>query len=129
MGIDLDGTHRSQKIRLIVMHFMWEVNIYYEQKNYDTSLPYLEQAVKTNFKSPEMLYALAENQRTLKQFDKAIVQYGKVIGFEPNNANAYYGLGMTYVGLNNKIAARQQVQKLQPLDKDLAKKLADQIGS
>ena len=72
--------------------------------------------------------ALGENQRVLKQFDKAAVQYGKVIGFEPNNAKAYYGLGMTYVGLNNKIAARQQLQKLQPLDKDLAKKLADQIG-
>jgi tetratricopeptide (TPR) repeat protein len=104
-------------------------NIYYGQKNYETSLPYFEQAAKTNFKSVEILIALAENQRVLKQFDKAIVQYGKVIGFEPNNANAYYGMGLTYLGLNNKIAARQQLQKLQPLDKDLAKKLADQIGS
>jgi len=62
-------------------------------------------------------------------FDRAIVQYGKVIGFEPNNAEAYYGLGLTYIGLNNKIAAGQQVRKLEPLNKELAKKLADQIGS
>jgi len=102
--------------------------IYYSRKQYETSLPYFEKAAKTNFKSPEMLMALGENQRVLKQFDRAIVQYGKVIGFEPNNASAYYGLGLTYIGLNNKIGARQQLQKLEPLNKDLAKKLSDQIG-
>src|SRR6185369_15150040 len=95
--------------------------IYYSRKQYETSLPYFDRAVKTNFKSPEMLMALGENQRVLKQFDRAIVQYGKVIGFEPNNANAYYGLGLTYIGLKNKIAAQQQLQKLEPLNKDLAK--------
>jgi len=103
--------------------------IYYSRKQYETSLPYFDRAVKTNFKSPEMLMALGENQRVLKQFDRAIVQYGKVIGFEPNNANAYYGLGLTYIGLKNKIAARQQLQKLEPLNRDLAKKLSDEIGS
>ena len=104
-------------------------NIYYGRKSYDTSLPYLDQAAKTNYKSAEMLMALGDNQRMLKQFNKAIVQYGKVIGFEPENANAYYALGLTYIGLNNKIGARQQVRKLDELDKTLAKKLTDQIGS
>jgi TolA-binding protein len=102
-------------------------NIYYNRKDYETSLPHYEQAAKTDFKSPEKLMALGENQRTLKQFDRAIVQYSKVMGFEPNNANAYYGLGMTYIGLNNKIAARQQLQKLEPLNKDLAAKLSKEI--
>lgn len=103
--------------------------IYYNRKSYETALPYFDQAAKTNYKSAEMLMALGETQRMLKQYDRAIVQYGKVIGFEPNNANAYYGLGLTYIGLNNKIGARQQLQKLEPLNKDLAKKLSDQIGS
>ena len=71
--------------------------------------------------------ALGENQRTLKQFDRAIVQYQKVIGFDPNNANAYYALGLNYIGLNNKIAARQQLQKLEPLNKSLADKLSKEI--
>jgi tetratricopeptide (TPR) repeat protein len=104
-------------------------NIYYIRQNYETSLPYFEQAAKLDYKSVEKLMALGENQRTLKKYDLAIVQYQKVIGFAPGNANAYYGAGLTYIGLNNKIAARQQLQKLEPLNKALADKLSKQIES
>ena len=102
--------------------------IEHSRNNYQAAEPFLEQAAKTDFKSPKTLMALGDNQRMLKMYDRAIVQYGKVIGFEPNNAEAYYGLGLTYVGLNNKIGARQQLQKLEALNKELAKKLSDQIG-
>jgi tetratricopeptide (TPR) repeat protein len=102
-------------------------NIYYNRKDYETSLPHLEQAAKIDFKSVEKLMAWGENQRALKQFDRAIVQFQKVIGFDPNNANAYYALGLTYIGLNNKIGARQQLQKLEPLNKPLAEKLSKEI--
>lgn len=102
-------------------------NIYYNQKKHEASLPYFEQASKIDNKSVEKLMALGENQRALKQFDKSIVQFQRVIGFEPNNANAYYGLGLTYIGLNNKIGARQQLQKLEPLNKGLAEKLSMEI--
>jgi tetratricopeptide (TPR) repeat protein len=102
-------------------------NIYYNRKDYETSLPHFEQAAKIDYKSVEKLMALGDNQRILKKYDVAIVQYFKVTGFEPNNANAYYGAGMTYIGLNNKIAARQQLQQLQPLNKDLAAKLSKEI--
>ncbi|MEP6903006.1 MAG: tetratricopeptide repeat protein [Actinomycetota bacterium] len=104
-------------------------NIYYDRKDYETSLPHFEQAAKIDFKSVDKLMALGENQRALKKFDYAIVQYQKVIGFEPNNANAYYALGLTYIGLNNKIAARQQLQKLEPLNKALADKLSKEIDN
>lgn len=102
-------------------------NIYYSRKDYQTSLPHFEQAAKIDFKSTEKLMALGDNQRELKQYDRAIVQYGKVTNFEPNNAKAYYAAGVTYIGLNNKIAARQQLQKLQSLDKSLADKLSKEI--
>jgi tetratricopeptide (TPR) repeat protein len=102
--------------------------IEHNRKNYQAAEPFLEQAAKTDYKNPKTLMSLADNQRLLKMYDRAIVQYGKVIGFEPNNAEAYYGLGLTYLGLNNKIGARQQLQKLEPLNKELAKKLSDQIG-
>ncbi len=102
-------------------------NIYYSRKEYQTSLPYFEQAAKLDYKSTEKIMAWGENQRALKQFDRAIVQFQKVIGFDPNNANAYYALGLTYIGLNNKIGARQQLQKLEPLNKSLADKLSKEI--
>ena len=102
-------------------------NIYYSRKDYNASLPHFEQAAKIDYKSVEKLMAWGENQRALKQYDRAIVQYGKVIGFDPKNANAYYALGLTYIGLNNKIGARQQLQKLEPLNKSLAEKLSKEI--
>lgn len=102
-------------------------NIIYNRKDYENSLPHFDQAAKIDYKSVEKLMALGENQRALKQFDRAIVQYQKVIGFEPDNANAYYGMGLTYIGLNNKIGARQQLQKLEPLNKLLAGKLSKEI--
>ena len=101
----------------------------HKRKNYQAAEPFLEQAAKVDYKNSKTLMALGDNQRMLKMFDRAIVQYGKVIGFEPNNAEAYYGLGLTYIGLNNKIGARQQLQKLEPLNKELAKKLSAEIGS
>jgi tetratricopeptide (TPR) repeat protein len=103
--------------------------IEHDRKNYQAAEPYLEQAAKTDYKSTKALMALGDNQLMLKMYDRAIVQYGKVVGFEPNNAEAYYGMGVTYIGLNNKIGARQQLQKLEPLNKELAKKLSDQINS
>jgi tetratricopeptide (TPR) repeat protein len=102
--------------------------VHYGREEYEKSLPYFERAVKTNNKSPEMLMALGDNQLVLRKYDVAIVQYGRVVGFEPDNANAYYSMGLIYISLNNKIAARQIVRKLESLDKGLAKKLADQIG-
>ncbi len=103
-------------------------NIYYNRKDYETSLPHFEQAAKLDYKSTEKLMAWGENQRALKQYDRAIVQFQKVIGFDPNNANAYYALGLTYIGLNNSIGASQQLRKLEPLNKSLADKLSKEIA-
>ena len=103
-------------------------DLYYDRGDYQAALPFLEQAVKSKNNSAEYLMALGDDQRMLKQYDRAIVQYGRVVGFEPNNATVYYNLGLTYIGLNNKIGARQQVRKLEALDKVLAKKLSDAIG-
>jgi tetratricopeptide (TPR) repeat protein len=128
-----DDAIRAYKAAIAIKPEHGEANlnaglIEHKRKNYPAAAPFLEQAVKSDFKSTKALMALGDNQRMMKMFDRAIVQYGKVIGFEPNNAEAYYGLGMTYIGLNNKIGARQQLQKLEPLNKDLAKKLSDQIN-
>ncbi len=104
-------------------------NIYYDRKQYETSLPHFEQAAKLDFKSTDKIMAWGEAQRALKQYDRAIVQYQRVIGFDPNNANAYYALGLTYIGLNNKIGASQQLRKLEPLNKALAEKLSKEINA
>ncbi len=99
-----------------------------EKKDVPASVPYLQEAAKLDYKSVEKLTALGDAYFELKKFDTAIVEYGKIPGFEPNNANAYYKMGRTYMRLNNKIAARQQLKKLDALDKNLAEKLKKEIG-
>lgn len=102
-------------------------SIYLGKKDYEKSLPYLEKAAKINYTNVEYLLALGDNYRELKRCRYAVVPYGKVSGFDDKNTRAYYGMGLCYIELENRIAAGQQVRNLEKLDKDLAKKLADQI--
>lgn len=101
--------------------------IYFDQKDYQRSLPYLKNANKYNTKWPDALVLLGDNYRMLNQLNYAAVPYGKAIGFDENRADAYFGLGMTYVGIGNKVAARQQLRKLEPLNAKLAEQLRDSI--
>jgi tetratricopeptide (TPR) repeat protein len=100
---------------------------YFDQSRFEKALPFLKDANKYNNKWPDALVLLGDCYRNLKQYNYAAVPYGKAIGFEPDRADSYYGLGLTYVGLGNKVAARQQHRKLEPLDPGLAAKLKELI--
>lgn len=102
--------------------------VYVAKKDNASALAPLQAAAKIDFKSVEKLTALGDAYFNLGRFDNAIVEYSKVPGFEPNNAEAYYNMGRTYVKLGNKIAARQQLKKLESLDKDYADKLKSEMG-
>ena len=101
--------------------------IYLDKKDYETSLPYIEKAAKIKYTSTDYLIALGDNYRELKRCNYAVVPYGKVMGFDDKNTAAYYGMGLCYIELKNRIAAGQQVRNLEKLNADLAKKLAAQI--
>ena len=102
-------------------------NIYFGRKEYETAQPFYQQAVKTNFKDPVMLMALGDNYSALKKDDFAIVQYQKVVEFDKTNSDAMYKSGLAYISMGNKIAARQQAQRLEPVDAQKAKKLLELI--
>jgi len=101
--------------------------IYLDKKDYAASLPFIEKAAKIKYTSTDYLITLGDNYRELKKCDYAVVPYGKVMGFDDKNTAAYYGMGLCYITLKNRIAAGQQVRNLEKLDKNLAKKLEDQI--
>ncbi len=101
--------------------------IYLDKKDFQAALPYIEKAAKIKYTSTEYLIALGDNYRELKKCDYAMVPYGKVPGFDDKNTAAYYGMGLCYIELKNRIAAGQQVRNLEKLDKALAQKLADKI--
>ncbi len=102
-------------------------NIYNSRKDYETASPFYQMAVKTNFKDPKMIMALGDNYSALKKDDYAIVQYLKVNEFDKTNADAMYKTGLAYISLDNKIAARQALQRLEPIDAAKAKKLSELI--
>ena len=56
-----------------------------------------------------------------------MMPYGKVNGFDDKNTAAYYGMGLCYIELKNRIAAGQQLRNLEKRDANLAKILADKI--
>jgi tetratricopeptide (TPR) repeat protein len=101
--------------------------IYYEREEYETSLPLVETSHKLNRKWTAPMILLGDNYRMLGRLKSAIVPYQSAIGFDEKNPQARLGLGLTYVELNNKIAARQQLVKLQTLDKTLAEQLKTAI--
>lgn len=102
-------------------------NLYNSRKEYETASPFYQQAAKTDFKNPKILMALGDNYTALKKDDYAIVQYIKVNDFDKTNAEAMYKTGLAYISLNNKIAARQALQRLEPIDAEKAKKLSELI--
>ena len=102
--------------------------IYFDKKDFETSLPYMQKAAKVKYTSAEYLVALGDNYRALNRCNYAMPPYGNSLGFDDKNPAAYYGMGLCYIELKNKIAAASQIRPLEKLDKNLAKKLADKIA-
>jgi tetratricopeptide (TPR) repeat protein len=101
--------------------------IYYEREEYEKSLPLVEKSHKLNSKWTAPMVLLGDNYRKLGNLKKAVIPYQRALGFDDKNPQTYLGLGLTYVELNNKIAARQQLKKLEAIDKGLAEQLKKAI--
>ncbi len=103
--------------------------IYVKKKDYETALPYMQKAAKVKYTSAEYLVALGDNYRALKRCNYAMPPYGNSLGFDDKNPAAYYGMGLCYIELKNKLAAASQLRPLEKLDKKLAKDLEDKIAA
>lgn len=103
--------------------------IYTGKKDYEAALPFLQKAAKVKYTSPEYLIAVADNYRALRRCNDAIPPYGNALGFNDKNPAAYYGMGLCYIELNNRIAASTQVRNLEKLDPKLAKDLEQKIAA
>ncbi len=61
----------------------------------------------------------------MAKYGEAIKQYQEAVSLEPNMAAAHYRLGLAYVRVGNKEAARSEHAALVTLDKDLANLLVN----
>jgi tetratricopeptide (TPR) repeat protein len=102
--------------------------IYVRKKDYETALPFMQKAAKVKYTSAEYLVALGDNYRALNRCNYAMPPYGNSLGFDDKNPAAYYGMGLCYIELKNKLAAQSQLRPLEKLDKNLAKDLEAKIA-
>lgn len=102
--------------------------IYTAKKDYQSARPFMQQAAKINYKSAEYLVALGDVYRELNECNLAMPPYGNSVNFDDKIPAAYYGMGLCYLELKNKLAAQSQLRPLEKLDKNLAKKLEDKIA-
>lgn len=102
--------------------------IYVRKKDYETALPFMQKAAKVKYTSAEYLVALGDNYRALNRCNYAMPPYGNSLGFDDKNPAAYYGMGLCYIELKNKLAAQSQLRPLEKLDKNLAKDLEEKIA-
>ncbi len=102
--------------------------IYVAKKDYQTARPLMQKAAKVNYTSAEYLVALGDTYRELNECGLAMPPYGNSVNFDDKIPAAYYGMGLCYIELKNKLAAQSQLRPLEKLDKNLAKKLEDKIA-
>ena len=102
--------------------------IYVGKKDYQSARPYMQKAAKVKYTSAEYLVALGDTYRELNECNLAMPPYGNSLGFDDKNPAAYYGMGLCYIELKNKLAAQSQLRPLEKLDKNLAKKLEEKIA-
>lgn len=102
--------------------------LYVKKKDYETALPFMQKAAKVKYTSAEYLVALGDNYRALNRCNYAMPPYGNSLGFDDKNPAAYYGMGLCYIELKNKLAAQSQLRPLEKLDKSLAKDLEQKIA-
>ena len=79
-------------------------------------------------KEAEQFNTLGESYFNQRKYQEAVDAYKQVIRIKPNDDNAHYDLGMTYLLLDNSDSALDQYNILKDLNKDLANKLFNDIG-
>ena len=87
-----------------------------------------QQALRLRPNSYEALNKLGDAYYYAGSYGKAAESYAKAVGLRPDLAEGYYNLALAYVEVGDRAAALAQARLLKPLDAELYKKLAAELG-
>jgi tetratricopeptide (TPR) repeat protein len=88
-----------------------------------------EGKAKPNTPTPvELHYSLSLAHYRLGHYEEAIAELKDVIELDPKLAEAYYALAIAYIAINDQRSAQKQLSILEPINKELAEKLAAALG-
>ena len=74
--------------------------IYSKQKD-DIAIQYFENAIRLKEGSREAHYAMAYHYQRKKEFNKAILEYKKMIALNPKDHEVFFNVGHCYIGLDS----------------------------
>jgi tetratricopeptide (TPR) repeat protein len=97
------------------------------QRNFVLALQHFEEAVQAGPGVVRYLEALAICQYQLGQFEQAKGSFNAVLELDPRNENTLYNLGFLAVREQKFDSARSTLQKLRPLNQDLAQRLREAL--
>jgi hypothetical protein len=97
--------------------------IYYKKRMFDLEKKAYEEALRINPNNTDTLFYFATNLETRGLYEEAIAVFEKIIALDPEDADAYYELGLAYLAKRQKAKAMDVYNVLQKLDPGLAGKL------
>ncbi|MGH9851286.1 MAG: protein kinase domain-containing protein, partial [Blastocatellia bacterium] len=96
-------------------------------KQYDRAIKQYTDAINLGMNTVDIYHRLGNAYYRTGKYNDARLVYLIAIEIDERHKQAYIGLGRTYLKLNQKDAARKIQQKLQSLDRELAKELFQEI--
>jgi S1-C subfamily serine protease len=87
-----------------------------------------QQALRLRPNSYEALNKLGDAYYYAGSYGKAAESYQKAVSLRPDLAEGYYNLALAYVEVGDRAAALAQARLLKPLDAELYRKLAAELG-
>ena len=95
--------------------------------NLDRAIDIFNKVISMDAKNSHVYAGLGNAYFQKGDTDKAIELFNKAISLDAGNVNVYYRLGEIYLSLEKEDSALEQYKILDGLNKDLAKKLYEQI--
>jgi superkiller protein 3 len=96
-------------------------------KRYDRAIKEYTDAISLGMNTADIYLRLGNACYRAGKYNDARLVYLMAIEIDERHKQAYLGLGRAYLKLNQKDAARKIQQKLQSLDRELAKELSEEI--
>ena len=96
--------------------------MYLAKNDNDKALEVLTKSHKKNPSDTSIMMSLSDAYRKVGQPQKAINMYKDIIAITPNNANAYYNMGKTFLEMGVKDKAIESIKKaweLNPFSKEI----------
>ena len=92
---------------------------YYQNKNYNKAIEYYTESLKLKPNDTQSLYRRGRSYEELKQFDKALIDYNKVISIDSENVNAILSLAINSLREKQYLDAELYSKKVIKINPDL----------